>query len=207
MNIVSISGSLRENVGKKDAKKLRNAGLLPAVVYGGENQYHIAIDAKAFKKLIYTPQVFFIEIDIDGDKLKTIIKDVHYHPVSDNALHVDFLQIFDNKAIQMSIPFGRIGKSIGVAKGGVPFNGLRKLKAYALPADMPDHIDIDISDLDIGQSVKVRDLNIENVELMDDRNAIVAGVRTSRTASADDLDDDEDEEGESEGETESPAAE
>ena len=92
MKIVSISGSPRENVGKKDAKKLRNEGQLPAVVYGGENQYHIAIDAKVFKKLVYTPEVAFIEIDIEGNKLKTIIKDVHYHPVS--GIHSRLLSQF-----------------------------------------------------------------------------------------------------------------
>jgi large subunit ribosomal protein L25 len=195
MKIVSISGSLRENVGKKDAKMLRNNGQLPAVMYGGEKQFHFAIDAKEFKKFIFTPEIFFIEIEIEGEKYRTILKDVHYHPVSDNALHADFLQIFDDKAIVMNVPFSRIGASIGVMKGGVAYNGLRKLKVLALPANMPDHIEVDITKIDLGQSVKVRDLEIENAELLDDRNAIVCGVNVPRTQTAIISDEDEDEEG------------
>lgn len=201
MNIVSISGSLRENVGKKDAKMLRNSGMLPAVVYGGENQFHIALDAKEFKKLVYTPLVFFIEIQIDGKKYLTILKDAQYHPVSGNAFHADFIQIFDDKAIQMNIPFNRIGKSVGISKGGVAYNGLRRLKVNALPNNMPDSIDIDITDISIGQSIKVRDLNLENVTLMDDQNAIVCGVNVPRVQSLV-----EDEEDEAEGEAAAPAA-
>jgi len=158
MKTIAISGSPRENVGKRDAKELRYEGKVPAVLYGGKEQAHFAVVATDLKDAIYSPEASFVEIDINGSKVKAIIKEMQFHPLTDLLLHVDFLQLFDEKEIIMEIPIKLTGTSPGVKMGGKMVQKLRKLRIKALPADMPQTIDVSISKLEVGNLFRVRDL-------------------------------------------------
>jgi large subunit ribosomal protein L25 len=180
MKQVSLSGSLRENVGKKDAKKHRKEGNIPCVMYGGKEQIHFVASDKAFRKLIFTPEVYIVNLDIAGKSFNTIIQEVQYHPVTDNILHVDFLEIQPEKPVNIGVPVKIIGTAPGVLKGGKLILKTRKLKILALMQNLPDEIIVSIDPLDIGDSVKVKDLAIENLTFMDSPNTVIVGVRTAR---------------------------
>jgi large subunit ribosomal protein L25 len=180
MKTVSLSGSLRENVGKKDAKKHRKEGNIPCVMYGGKEQIHFVANDKAFRKLIFTPEVYIINLDIAGKNFNTIIQDVQYHPVTDNILHIDFLEIQPEKPVSIGVPVRVTGTAPGVLKGGKLILKTRKLKIQALMQHLPDEIVVSIDPLDIGDSVKVKDLSIEHISFMDSPNTVIVGVRTAR---------------------------
>ena len=158
MKSIAISGSLRENVGKRDAKELRYAGKVPAVLYGGKEQIHFAIDAPALKGLVYTPEVNFAELNIDGKKVNAIMQDIQFHPLTEKILHIDFLQLFDDKPVTIEIPVKLTGTSPGVKMGGKLVQKLRKLRVKALPKDMPQNVEVSLEPLEVGKSVRVRDL-------------------------------------------------
>ncbi len=158
MKTIAISGSLRENVGKRDAKGLRYEGKVPAVLYGGTQQTHFAVQITDLKDAIYTPEANFVEIDLNGTKTKAIIKDLQFHPVTDVLLHVDFLQLDEAKEIMMEIPIKLSGVSPGVKMGGKLVQKLRKLRVKALPKDMPQTVEVSIDKLDVGSLFRVRDL-------------------------------------------------
>ncbi|MBI9037718.1 MAG: 50S ribosomal protein L25/general stress protein Ctc [Bacteroidales bacterium] len=187
MKTVSISGSLRENVGKKDAKKNRKLGKIPCVIYGGKEQIHFTVNEIKFSKLIFTPEVFIIKIEIDGNEYTTILQDIQYHPVSDRVLHVDFLEVIPGHPIVISLPFKLEGNSPGVIKGGMFIQKLRKLKVKALPKHLPDYIILDISNLEIGDYIRIKDVKQENLELLDIQNAIIVGVKTARGVDEDEV--------------------
>ncbi|MFZ4398439.1 MAG: 50S ribosomal protein L25/general stress protein Ctc [Bacteroidales bacterium] len=180
MKTVSMSGSLRENVGKKDAKMNRKNGKVPCVLYGGKDQIHFIANEKDFKDIIFTPEVCFIDLDINGKQYKATLQDVQYHPVSDNILHVDFLQIIEDKPIIMSVPIKVIGTSPGVLRGGKLVTKMRKLKVKGLASVLPDDIKIDISLLDIEDYVKVNNLSVEGVEFLNVPTSIVVMVKSTR---------------------------
>ena len=180
MKQVSLSGSPRENVGKKDAKKHRKEGNVPCVMYGGKEQIHFVASDKAFRKLIFTPEVCIVNLDIAGKTYNTVIQEVQFHPVTDNILHVDFLEIQPEKPVNISVPVKIIGTAPGVLKGGKLILKTRKLKLQALMQNLPDEITVSIDPLDIGDSVKVKDLAIENLTFMDSPNTVIVGVRTAR---------------------------
>ncbi|KIO78383.1 50S ribosomal protein L25 [Pedobacter lusitanus] len=158
MKIIAISGSPRENVGKRDAKELRYEGKVPAVLYGGKEQAHFAVVITELKDAIYTPEANFLEIDINGTKTKAIIKELQFHPLTDVLLHVDFLQLFDDKEIVMEIPVKLAGTSPGVKMGGKLVQKLRKLRVKSLPKDMPQVVEVSIAKLEVGNLFRVRDL-------------------------------------------------
>ncbi|MBB5635987.1 large subunit ribosomal protein L25 [Pedobacter cryoconitis] len=158
MKIIAISGSPRENVGKRDAKELRYEGKVPAVLYGGKEQAHFAVVITELKDAIYTPEANFLEIDINGTKTKAIIKELQFHPLTDVLLHVDFLQLFDDKDIVMEIPVKLTGTSPGVKMGGKLVQKLRKLRVKSLPKDMPQVVEVSIAKLEVGNLFRVRDL-------------------------------------------------
>jgi large subunit ribosomal protein L25 len=180
MKTVSLSGSPRENVGKKDAKKQRREGNIPCVMYGGKEQVHFIASDKAFRKLIFTPEVYIINLDIAGNPYTTVIQEVQYHPVTDNILHVDFLEIHPEKPVHISVPVKLTGTAPGVLKGGKLILKTRKLKISALMQHLPDEVTVSIEPLDIGDSVKVKDLSLENITFMDSPNTVIVGVRTAR---------------------------
>jgi large subunit ribosomal protein L25 len=180
MKTVSLSGTPRAYVGKKDAKKHRKEGNIPCVMYGGKEQVHFVASDKAFRKLIFTPEVYIFNLDIAGKTYNTVIQDVQYHPVTDNILHIDFLEVHPEKPVHISVPVKLTGTAPGVLKGGKLILKSRKLKIAALLQHLPDDITVSIDPLDIGDSVKVKDLSIENITLMDSPNTVIVGVRTAR---------------------------
>jgi len=182
MKTVSMSGSLRENVGKKDAKALRNAGKVPCVLYGGKEQVHFTADAASFKPIIFTPETFLIEVDVDGKKYNAILQDVQYHPLSDKLLHADFLLVSQDKPVTVYLPVKHKGTSPGVIRGGKLNLKMNKIRVKGLIKDLPEFIMVDISKLQIGQSVKVRDLSLENISFLSPTNAVIIDVKTARGA-------------------------
>ena len=184
MKSITIKGSKRESVGKVATKALRNAGMVPCVIYGGEKPVHFSAEEKAFKKLVYTPDVFTASLDVDGQKTTAILQDIQFHPLSDRILHVDFYQLFDDKEVTMNIPVKLTGTSPGVLNGGSLRFTNRKLKIKALPANLPDYVTADISGLKIGSKLLVTSLFNDAYTFMHPDNTVVVQVRTSRNATA-----------------------
>ncbi|MDR1724771.1 MAG: 50S ribosomal protein L25/general stress protein Ctc [Bacteroidales bacterium] len=183
MKTVSMSGSLRENVGKKDAKRLRREELVPCVLYGGKSeQVRFSVNKKDFKPLLFTPDTHYVELNIDGKQTKAILQDIQYHPVSDEVLHADFLQIFDDKPITVSVPVKTNGTAPGVLQGGKLDIKIRKMKLKGLPNALPQYVEIDVSKLEIAQSVQVSDISIEGVEPLDVKSSIVVWVKPTRNS-------------------------
>ena len=180
MKTVSLSGSPRENVGKKGANTLRKEGSIPAVVYGGKEQLHFSILENEAKKLVFTPNVYLIEIDVNGKKFKAILQEAQVHPVTDRILHLDFLEINENSPFKLNLPVRLEGFSKGVRNGGNLSQNFRTLKVMGLLKDMPDAVKIDITPLKIGEKIRVLDLNIPGLKFFDPENAVVVGVLTAR---------------------------
>ena len=204
MKKAQLSGSLRANVGKKDAKALRNAGLVPCVLYGTGEQTHFSVRSVDVEKLIFSPDVYQIELDLDGTKKMGIIQDLQMHPVKDKPVHIDFLELQDDKKVKVMLPLRTTGVAIGVINGGKLRQPYRKLKVLGLPADLPEAITVDITKLRIGNSVRISSLPTENIEFLDPQNAVVLSVKMARGA-VDETEDEEEVEGE-EGATEEAAA-
>jgi large subunit ribosomal protein L25 len=184
MQAITIKGTKRESVGKKAAKALRNAEQVPCVIYGKGNTLHFAAPEKSFKKLVYTPNVYTAEIILeDGEKINAILQDIQFHPVTDRILHMDFYQLFPDKEVTMTIPVRLEGTAPGIIKGGALRFTNRKLKVKALPSNLPDEIIADISGLDIGDKLYVRDLKNDKYTIMHPDNLVVVQVRMARTAS------------------------
>jgi large subunit ribosomal protein L25 len=180
MKSFAISGSPRENVGKRDAKELRYQSLVPAVLYGGPTQSHFAVSAADLKAVIYTPVVHFIDLDVAGVKSQAIIKDVQYHPLTEQILHVDFLLLDEKKPITIEIPVKLTGTSPGVKVGGKLVQKLRKLRVKALPKDHLDNIEVSISELEVGKSVRVADIKLDKQVITNAKEDTVVSVTTSR---------------------------
>lgn len=204
MKKAQLSGSLRANVGKKDATALRNAGMVPCVLYGSGEQTHFSVRSVDVEKLIFSPDVYQVEIDLDGTKKMAIIQALQMHPVKDTAQHVDFLELKDDKPVKVELPLRTKGSAIGVMNGGKLRQPYRKLKVYGLPGDLPEDITVDISKMRIGTNIRISDLKVDGVELMDPANAVVLSIKMARGAvNAEE----EEEEGGEEGGSEAPAAE
>ncbi len=180
MKSFAISGSLRENVGKRDAKELRYQSQVPAVLYGGETQTHFSVSAADLKAVVYTPVVHFIDLDIAGTKTQAIIKDIQFHPLTEQLLHVDFLQFDENKPIAIEIPVKLTGTSPGVKVGGKLVQKLRKLRIKGLPKDHLDNIEVSIEELEVGKSVRVRDIKLDNLQITNAQEDTIVSVTTSR---------------------------
>ncbi|MDG1172401.1 MAG: 50S ribosomal protein L25/general stress protein Ctc [Polaribacter sp.] len=186
MKSISIKGSKRESVGKVATKALRNAGMVPCVIYGGKTPIHFSAEEKAFKNLVFTPNVYTASLDVDGQKVEAILQDIQFHPVTDRIIHVDFYQTFDDKEITMNIPVRLEGTSPGVLNGGSLRFTNRKLRVKALPANLPDFISADISGLKIGSKLLISSIVSDAYTFMHPENTVVVQVRTSRNASAED---------------------
>ena len=180
MKSITIKGSKRESVGKVATKALRNAEKVPCVLYGGDKALHFSADETAFKTLVYTPNVYTAKIEFEGNKYNAILQDIQFHPVSDKILHIDFYQLFDDKMVTMAIPVQLLGTAPGLVKGGSLRFAQRKLNVRALPKDLPDFIEADISKLDIGDKLYVTELTNKKYSILNPENTVVAQVRTSR---------------------------
>ena len=203
MKSIAIKGSKRESVGKKATKALRNAGAVPCVIYGGENPIHFSAPELAFKNLVYTPDAHTVEIEVEGTTIRAILQDIQFHPVTDRILHIDFYQIFDDKEVTMIIPVKFTGNSKGVLNGGVLRKVNRKLKVKALPDNLPDYIQAEITELKIGNKLYVTSIDQENFKIQHPDNTVICQVKTSRTAVDEE---EEEEEGEDTPAEEAPAA-
>ncbi|TCP28026.1 LSU ribosomal protein L25P [Tenacibaculum skagerrakense] len=182
MQSITINGSQRESVGKSATKALRNAGKVPCVLYGGDKPIHFSATEKAFKSLVYTPNVYTASIELDGKTYAAVLQDIQFHPVTDEILHIDFYQLFEDKPVTMEIPVKLVGKSKGVMIGGALRHNMRKLKVKALPANLPDFIEADITELEIGNKLYITKLANENYTFLHPDNTVVAQVRMSRNA-------------------------
>jgi large subunit ribosomal protein L25 len=180
MKVVTLSGSPRANVGKVNATSLRNTGKVPCVLYGGKEQTHFSAEERDFKNIIYTPEVCFVEIDINGKKTKAILQEAQYHKISDKLIHADFLEILDGKPVTMNVPVKLHGQSEGVKAGGKLNFKQRMLKVRGLADKLPGQIDINIESLQIGKTVAVGDIKIDGVEVLNPKNISVVSVNMSR---------------------------
>ena len=149
MKSLAISVKSRENVGKSSTRALRNQGNVPCVLYGGEKQVCFYAHENDFRHLVYTPDVFIVELDIEGEKYKAVMQDLQFHPVTDNLLHIDFLQVFDDKEVTVTIPVHLTGNSVGIRNGGILSFRRRKIITRAIPGNLPDYIEVDIEDVGI----------------------------------------------------------
>ncbi len=182
MKTVEIIGYRRANLGKVESQKLRDEGSVPCVLYGGNEQIHFHSPMVLFRELVYTNEAHFVHFNIEGEEGKAILQEVQFHPVSEVILHADFLRISDERKIKMNIPARLVGQAPGVSKGGALVSKRSSLKVYGYPKDMPDHIDIDVSALDFHHAVKVGDVKVANLELLDPKQASVAVVEVPRSA-------------------------
>ena len=182
MKSITIKGSERENVGKKATKAVRDAGMVPCVIYGGNQPVHFVADERAFKDLVYTPNAHTVVIELNGTSYNVIMQDIQFHPVSDKILHIDFFQLSDDKEIIMEVPVKITGTSPGVLLGGVLRLNQRRLKVKALPKNLPDFVEASISELQMGNKLYVTKLETNNFKLMHPDNTVVCQVRISRAA-------------------------
>ncbi|MBQ0015607.1 MAG: 50S ribosomal protein L25 [Bacteroidales bacterium] len=182
MRVVSMSGSLRENVGKKDAKALRREDKVPCVMYGKTEQVQFALNQTDFQRILFNPAPCFIDIQLNGETRRAMLKDIQFHPVTEIVYHADFYELSDNKPIVMSIPVHTTGTSCGVMKGGKLVCKQKRLNVKALPANMPSEVLVDITNLDIAQRVKVQDIPTENFEILNVKSSEVITVNSTRAA-------------------------
>ena len=197
MKSITINGSKRESVGKSSSRLLRNAGQVPCVLYGGEGPIHFSAPELAFSKLVYTANAYTVVIAFgEKESYNAILQDIQFHPVSDKILHIDFYQLFDDKKISMDIPVKLNGNPIGVKLGGNLQRDKRKLRIKALPTNLPDNLEIDISELNIGDKVYITELFNENYEFLHPDNTVVCQVRRARAALVVETEEGEGEEGE-----------
>jgi large subunit ribosomal protein L25 len=182
MKSITIIGSERESVGKAATRTARNAGMVPCVLYGGNQPVHFTAEEMAFKGLVYTPNVHTVVIELGGKSFNAILQDIQFHPVSDKILHIDFYELDAAKEITMEVPVKVVGNSKGVMAGGVLRLNQRKLKVRALPANLPDFIEADITELEMGNKLYITKLPTNNYKLLQPENTVVAQVRISRAA-------------------------
>jgi large subunit ribosomal protein L25 len=180
MKTIAISGSRRENVGKRDAKSLRYEGNVPAVLYGGKEQIHLSVSRTDLNEAIYTPEANFVNITVDGTSYNAIIKDTQFHPLTDLLIHVDFLQLVDDKEVLMEIPVKLTGTYPGVKMGGKLVQKLRKLRVKALPKNMPQVVEVSISKLEVGNLFRVRDLQATDYVITNTPEDTIVSVGMSR---------------------------
>ncbi len=202
MRSITIKGTKRESVGKVATKALRNADKVPCVLYGGEQAIHFSADEKSFKNLVYTPNVYTAKIELEnGEIFDAVVQDIQFHPITDRIIHMDFYQLFEEKPITMQIPVKLIGSSPGVINGGSLGFILRKLNVRALPKDLPDFIEADISKLKIGDKIYVTQLENDKFNILHPDNSVVVQVRMARAAIVETVLDEEGVEGEEGAET------
>ncbi|MFH1004461.1 MAG: 50S ribosomal protein L25/general stress protein Ctc [Bacteroidota bacterium] len=180
MKTITLSGSIRKTIGKKDANALRREKKIPCVLYNEKNQLHFAASEKDFKDIVYSPDVHLIKLDIEGKQTEVIMKDIQFHPVHDNILHVDFMEVFPDKPITIDIPIKIEGTSVGVKEGGKFLKKLKKIRVKGIISKIPETININIENLKIGDYIRIKDLNYEGITFMHEQNASIVAVKKAR---------------------------
>ena len=182
MRVFELNGTPRTELGKKACKTMRKENLIPCVIYGGKENINFTVTQSAIRKLIYTPEIFEVKLTIGKETMKAILKEVQYHSVSDNILHVDFIEVDDKKPILFRVPIKTEGLAVGVRAGGKISLEMRKLKIKALCKDIPSSLTINVENLEIGKSIKAGDLSFPNIQIMDNKESLVVCVKSTRAA-------------------------
>ncbi|OQA50370.1 MAG: 50S ribosomal protein L25 [Bacteroidetes bacterium ADurb.Bin302] len=182
MRVFELNGTPRTELGKKACKTMRKENLIPCVIYGGKENINFTVTQSAIRKLIYTPEIFEVKLTIGKQTMKAILKEVQYHSVSDNILHVDFIEVDDKKPILFRVPIKTEGLAVGVRAGGKISLEMRKLKIKALCKDIPSSLTINVENLEIGKSIKAGDLSFPNIQIMDNKESLVVCVKSTRAA-------------------------
>lgn len=182
MKSIELQGELRKELGKTESKLTRANGRIPCIMYGGEEIIHFTVDEVAFDKVFKTPEVYVVHVNLGKKQVKAILKEIQFHPVTDRAIHVDFFQVAEDKPFSIKMPVKIVGDSEGVKQGGKLQIKMRKLKVKGLLKDIPSELIVDISKLQIGQSVKVPSLSYDNLEIEEAKNAVVCSVNLTRSA-------------------------
>ena len=182
MKSFELKGSKRESTGKKAAKAYRRESLIPCVLYGGEEVNHFTVTKDDVRKLIYTPEAHLVDLTIDKKKCKAILKEIQFHPVNDEVLHIDFLQIFEDKPVVIEIPIELSGLAEGVKAGGKLSVEMRKLKVKGLYKNLPEKLTVNVEDLGLGKTIQVGNIHFDNLELLNAKDSVVASVKLTRGA-------------------------
>lgn len=182
MKTFELKGTVRTGLGKKATKAERVSENVPCVLYGGAENTHFIATASDLRKLIYTPEVFIVDLDIDGKKTKSIMKAMQFHPVTDKVLHIDFLKVTEDKPVTVEIPVKLEGLAEGVKAGGKLALEMRKLRVKGLYTQLPENIVIDVTELGLGKTIQVAKVSVENLEILNAKNAVVAQVKLTRAA-------------------------
>jgi len=191
MKSIDVKGTARNEFGKKGAKALRKQNLIPCNLYGVERDEKGLPVAKAFsvtfeevRKLVYSPDIFSVNLTIDGNTVLAVMREIQFHPVKDNILHIDFYQVTPEKPIVMAVPVKLNGLAAGVKAGGKLEQIMRRVKAKALYTAIPEKIEIDVTPLTIGKSFKVGDLKVDGIEFTSPKDAVICTVMSTRSAAA-----------------------
>ncbi len=182
MKTIEIKGSFRTELGKKNSKEIRKSGNVPCVIYGKEKNIHFYAHENTFKNLVYTPSAHLVKLSIEDKVYNAVLKDMQFHPVKDNILHADFVEILDNRPVVINIPVKVSGDSAGVLAGGKLSIKRRSLKVKGLANDLPEVLPIDITNLKIHEGIKVGELSYDKIELLDPKKSMVLTIATSRVA-------------------------
>ena len=182
MKEYALSASKREVLGKREMKKLRKEGLIPAIIYGGKDHLNLTIKKDDTRNLIYTPDIYLVNLDVEGDVRKAIVQELQFHPVTDEVLHIDFLEVSEEKPVTIEVPVVLDGFAAGVRDGGKLNLDMRKLRVRGFYKDIPEQLHIDVTKLGIGKTIKVGELSFEGLEVLNAKAAVVAAVRTTRAA-------------------------
>lgn len=180
MKTVALTGELRTDLGTKHSRAMRNEGKVPCVLYGGGDHIHFYVYSPDFKALVYTPNTYKVQLTIDGKKYMSILHDMQFHPVNEAILHADFLAVDEKKPITVSIPVLIEGNSPGVRAGGKLIQKIQRLKVKGLISNIPDSINVNIDQLDLGQSIKVKNVEVSNIELLDNKDNAIVTVKMTR---------------------------
>jgi len=182
MKTLAISGSERKELGKKAAKAERKSNIIPCVLYGNGKNVNFTVSDSELRKLFYTPNIYLVELTIDGKKTNAILKDAQFHPVKDTILHVDFYEVTEDKPIVMAVPVKLEGLAEGVKAGGKLSQDMRKIKVKGLYNNIPEVLNINVENLGIGKTIQVGSLSFDNLEIVSPKIAIVASVKATRAA-------------------------
>lgn len=180
MKKLEIVGYKRANLGRVESQAMRMDGNIPCVLYGGQEQVHFYAPTILFRELLYTPDVYEVTLNIEGDEYRAIVKETQFHPVNDMLLHADFMEIVEGKQIKVAVPVRLIGTAPGVQKGGKLVTRIRKLRVKGTAENIPDYIDVDVADLDLGKSVRVKDITVSGFELLESGSNPVATIEIPR---------------------------
>lgn len=181
MKTIELSASARPTVGKRNAKDLRKEGKVPGVVYHNAEAQHIEIDEREAKRALFTRETYLVKLSVGSEQLDTIVREAQFHPVHDHLLHVDFLQVSGDKPVVLTLPLTLTGTPLGVTKGGKLATKLRKIKVKGVPSELPPQIEVSVADLDLGQTRKVAELELEGLEVLTSPSAAIAAVEIPRS--------------------------